>query len=276
MKPALALKTAGLAAVSAAVEGALALLPSRIRAIVADRAPMVRAMDYAGARILLHVDSELEYRVRLRSASKEPETVRWIERHFRDGDVFYDIGANVGAYSLIAAKRFPNLRGVAFEPSALNFGQLVRNIAVNGCGEQITPLAIALGDATRMETFNYQNLTRGGALHTIGEAVAENGRPFTPALRQQVRIESLDDVVRTYGLPAPSHLKLDVDGAEPLILEGARHTLQGPALRTVLVETSVQARPAITAALQAAGFSVAAEHAQPHGYLDLLFSRSAP
>ncbi|HXG54552.1 MAG TPA: FkbM family methyltransferase [Vicinamibacterales bacterium] len=269
------IKSVALAAVSACVEGALEMLPGRIRAIVADRAPMVRPLDYRRHRILLHVDSELEYRVRLRSAGKEPETVRWIEQHFRAGDVFYDIGANVGAYSLIAATCVPNLRVCAFEPSALNFGQLVRNVALNGCGDRIMPLALALGDATRMEVFHYQNLTRGGALHTIGDPLTEQGRAFVPALSQKVRIESLDDVVRQYDLPPPSHIKIDVDGAEPRILTGAAATLMAPTLRTVLLETTDQGGPpaGITAALRPAGLKLIATHQQPGGYANFLFAR---
>lgn len=269
-------KTIGLAAVTAAVERTLQILPGRIRAIVADRAPMVRALDYRPHRVLLHVDSELEYRVRLRSASKEPETVQWIEQHFRDGDVFYDIGANVGAYSLIAACRFPGLRVYAFEPSALNVGQLVRNVALNGCGDRVMPLAIALGDSTRMETFNYQNLDRGGALHTIGEPVTEHGRRFVPALRQSVRIESLDDVVRWYELPPPSHIKVDVDGAEARILQGAARTLTAPTLRSLLLETSTdaQVRQNLINTLAPAGLILTATHAQPGGYANFLFTRN--
>ena len=270
------LKTIGLAAVSGAVERGLRLMPGRVRAIVADRAPMIRAIDYRPRRVLLHVDSELEYRVRLRSASKEPETVQWIEQHFRDGDVFYDIGANVGAYSLIAASCFPALRAYAFEPSALNIGQLVRNIALNGVGDRVTPLAIALGDCTRMETFNYQNLDRGGALHTIGEPVTEHGRRFVPALKQRVRIESLDEVVRLYELAPPSHIKVDVDGAEQRILAGAAATLAGPSLRSVLLETSTAAdvREALIATMRPAGLELTGTHAQPGGYANFLFTRT--
>lgn len=268
-------KRIGLASVTGLVEGGLRVLPSRIRAIVADRAPWVSALDYRPHRILLHVDSELEYRVRCRSASKEPETVQWIEQYFRDGEVFYDIGANVGAYSLIAAKSFPRLSVYAFEPSALNFGQLVRNVALNGCGETVLPLAIALGEKTRMETFNYQNLSRGGALHTIGEPVTEKGRRFVPALRQKIRIASLDDVVREYELPQPSHIKIDVDGAEGRILEGARATLAAPSLRTLLLEASADggAPEAVADALRPFAFRLAATHPQPGGYANLLFVR---
>ena len=93
----------------------------------------VGELDYARHRIELLVSSP-EIRVRLRSVEKEPFTVEWIERSIKPGDVFYDIGANVGAYSLIAAKVTGNgARIFAFEPSAATFHDLSRNILHNGC-----------------------------------------------------------------------------------------------------------------------------------------------
>src|SRR5579872_3231912 len=72
-----------------------------------ERLPPAHALDYAASRIRLLVSSS-EIGVRLRSVEKEPFTVEWIEQSLRPGEVFYDIGANVGAYSLIAARATAN------------------------------------------------------------------------------------------------------------------------------------------------------------------------
>src|SRR5207248_1639628 len=75
-----------------------------------------------------------------------PFTVEWIESSIRPGDVFYDIGANVGAYSLIAAKATANgARVFAFEPSARSFHDLSSNVLLNGCAESVVALPLALG-----------------------------------------------------------------------------------------------------------------------------------
>src|SRR5262249_39850053 len=101
-------------------------------------------MDYARHPIQLLLSST-EMGVRLVSAEKEPFTVEWIEQSIKPGDVFYDIGANVGAYSLIAAKNTRNrARVFAFEPSPASYVDLSRNVALNGCEESVTPLPFAL------------------------------------------------------------------------------------------------------------------------------------
>ena len=105
-------------------------------------------MDYEGAEILLR-RSAPKIELRLRSVAKEPWTVKWIET-FLPGDVFYDVGANVGAYSLLAAKANDGaVPVVAFEPSAPTYHDLCVNIALNGCDEIVTPLPIRSGRRPR-------------------------------------------------------------------------------------------------------------------------------
>ena len=60
-------------------------------------------MDYKTEDIFIHVDSLREYASRINSAKGEPGTINWIEKNIKQGEVLFDIGANVGAYSLIAA-----------------------------------------------------------------------------------------------------------------------------------------------------------------------------
>lgn len=82
-------------------------------------------------------------------------------------------------------------------------------MALSQFGETVTPLPIALAEATAPQVFNYQNVTRGGALHTLGSATDEAGRSFVPALRQHLLAYSLDDLVEHYQLRLPSHIKID-------------------------------------------------------------------
>ena len=79
-----------------------------------------------------------------RMANKEPGTVNWIETGVRDGDVFYDIGANIGIYSLLAAARIGAGKVYSFEPDVSSFAGLLQVITLNGiaptfcCGRRIT------------------------------------------------------------------------------------------------------------------------------------------
>src|SRR5947199_3985553 len=101
-------RSGGLRGRVSAVRPKLAHLVRRARRTLARREfPVVPAhlgrIDYDGAEIVIGVTSRAEIMSRLTPVAKEPWTVRWLEQGIRDGDVFYDIGANVGTYSLIAA-----------------------------------------------------------------------------------------------------------------------------------------------------------------------------
>lgn len=93
-----------------------------------------------------------------------------------------------------------------------------------------------MSDKTVLDIFNYQNLTPGGALHALGEAVNHQGKDFDPVFRQPVLSYRLDDFIKCFGLPVLNHIKIDVDGIQFSILQGVEKTLSDPALRSILVE----------------------------------------
>jgi FkbM family methyltransferase len=196
-----------------------------------------RRMDYEPHDIYLHVDSLTEFETRLYSCAKEPDTVEWIETFMKPGDTFYDVGANVGAYSLIAAKAFKGaVKVFAFEPAFLNFTQLCRNVFLNQCQDIIIPLCVALSDKTSLDSFNYHDLIPGGSLHTLGEAIDYKGDRFEPVLKQPIVGFTTDDFISQFGVPVPTHIKIDVDGIEFSVLKGADRTLSNPSLRSIVVE----------------------------------------
>ena len=95
--------------------------------------------------------------------SKEPDTVEWIDC-FKSDEVFWDVGANVGIFSLYAARR-RGVRVLAFEPSADNYMVLCRNVEMNVLGEYITPYCIAIAGKTELGVLNLASLEMGGALN---------------------------------------------------------------------------------------------------------------
>src|SRR3972149_2168806 len=211
--------------------------PDKILLIVKSKIMIIRKMDYKRNDILLNIDSDIENNVRLHSCKKEPETVEWIHTFFKENEVFYDIGANVGAYSLVASK-FLNgkIKIYAFEPSFITFAQLCKNIYINNCHESIAPLQIALSDKTNIDIFNYNNLTPGGALHTLGDPIDYRGDVFAPIFKQSALAYRIDDIIKQFHLPIPNHIKIDVDGIEFKILEGAEETLQNQLVRSLILE----------------------------------------
>jgi FkbM family methyltransferase len=170
-------------------------------------------------------------------STKEPDTLAWIDSFFRLGDVIYDIGANIGQYSLYAAKR---LRGdcqvLAFEPEALNYAKLNRNIVLNGLVGTIVPYCLAVTERTELDRFFVKTFAPGAALHALHRPVTQGEEPFPPQNQQGMMGVSLDDLTGRFGLPFPNHIKIDVDGIEDRIIRGAAGTLDGPGLRSVLVE----------------------------------------
>jgi FkbM family methyltransferase len=233
----------------------LLLLPSRTLARIKHTlSPTVR-LDYAKDNIKLQADSLIDLN-RARACEKEPETVRWIEECIQAGDVVYDVGANVGAYSLITSKFFRGMVKVyAFEPSFSTYNQLCRNIILNHCEDSVHPFLLALTASTGMVEFDYRSLEAGDAEHAL--SVQLTG--MIPAYRQQLLAYSLDDLVVEFGFPHPTHIKLDVDGSELAILRGAAKILQSDSLKSILVEVRKDEGQAdqVEYILRSAGFVLA-------------------
>jgi FkbM family methyltransferase len=168
-------------------------------------------------------------------STKEPDTLDWIDRHGGDG-VLFDIGANVGLYSIYYAKT--QLGNVyAFEPSVFNLGLLVKNINANRAEDKIRIVTNPLTAQNEFADFNLQVTDEGGALSAFGVEHGQDGKPLQKVLSYQTCGFSLDYLMEQGILSEyPSLIKADVDGIEHLILRGARKTLTHPLCRTILIE----------------------------------------
>ncbi len=214
-------------------------VPSRILLKLHDWTSLVRRLDYPRHPLYIRVSSPAEIG-RTDAVHKEPWTVEWLESRLRPGDVLFDIGANVGAYSLIAAKLSAGqARVFAFEPGFPTFASLCWNIAYNGCQETVVPLQIGLHSGKGLTTFHYSSLAAGAALHTLGDQTAAT--VGTSVYQQPVLTYGLDELCEDFGVPCPNLIKLDVDGTELEIVQGATRALANPGLRSVLIELSEDA-----------------------------------
>ena len=168
--------------------------------------------------------------------TKEPETVKWISGFQRD-DVFVDIGANMGLYSLFA-QVFSGARVFAFEPESQNYALLNTNIRLNGLSQSVVAWCCALTDGRCVDRLYMTNLDTAGSGHEFGAEVDTNLKPIKAAFTQGSLGYSLDDLVSINALPVPNHIKIDVDGIEHLVVRGARDTLSRPEVESVLIEIS--------------------------------------
>jgi FkbM family methyltransferase len=170
-------------------------------------------------------------------ASKEPDTIAWIDAFVKPGEVLYDVGANIGQYSLYAARRLEgDLRVFAFEPEALNYARLNQNIVLNGLSDSVTAYCLAVADRTALDYFYVKAFAPGASLHCWGRSVTQGEVEFPPKNRQGTMGVSLDELTGRFGLPFPDHIKVDVDGIEEQIVIGAAGTLRDPRLKSVLIE----------------------------------------
>ena len=204
---------------------------------LADELHEVQRLDYPDGNIVLHSDSIVERDLRSISCRKEPMTVEWMKRELRPGDVLYDIGANVGAYSLIASHILGGQGTVyAFEPSFLNYNQLCRNIVLNKFQDCITPFQIPLCKEKHLDHFHYQNMQTGGSLHSFSRNIDYKADAFEPVISLGMLGLSLNDFAEISGVRSPNLLKIDVDGLELDILSGASSILEKTQLRSILIE----------------------------------------
>jgi FkbM family methyltransferase len=168
--------------------------------------------------------------------TKEPETIAWIDT-FTESDVFWDIGANIGIYSLYAALK--KVKVVSFEPSPSNYYLLSRNIEINKMDNDISALCIAFNDDTKLDSFYMSDTNLGSALNNFGAALDWQGKPFSnkeTTIKQAMLGYSIDDFVAQFNPLFPSHIKIDVDGNEDIIIKGASKTLADTRLKSLLVE----------------------------------------
>ena len=157
-------------------------------------------------------------------------SVYWPRHGFGAGDVFYDIGANIGAYTLYAAKA-RSVPVVAFEPNPVSYRVLVHNLHLNAVTDRVLPLCLAAGADIEATVLSLNGIEAGSVGHTIAA-----GGPNGNGIGLQVLAFRLDDLAAIEGIPAPTHVKIDVDGIEAAILEGAKSLLSGPGVRSVLIE----------------------------------------
>ena len=160
------------------------------------------------------------------------------------GDVFFDVGSNIGLYAIYAAKINPQCLVYAFEPEAQNFSRLCRNIVLNSA-DNIIPCCFPLSDREAFDYFYVGDPEPGSALHSFGEVSAFRDT-LRPILKQGGLSTTLDALVGKYGLPQPALLKIDVDGIEEKILKGSETVLKSQHLRTVLFELNLTPKGGFT------------------------------
>jgi FkbM family methyltransferase len=143
---------------------------------------------------------------------------RAIVQHVHDGAVAYDVGANVGYFTMILARRAgPTGSVVAFEPDARNVAALRANVSENRLfnARVVESAVVEQSMPVTLATYSYVSVS-----HVVDGEIGRGARLLP------VNGISLDDFVYRAGNPAPSFVKIDVEGAEGKVIRGMRRILR--------------------------------------------------
>lgn len=140
----------------------------------------------------------------------------------RAGDTFVDVGANIGAYSILAAS-LDGVRCIAFEPASQTFPLLLENVELNNFGRVIEAKKMAVGaeNGEVLLTSSLDSVNHVAGASDDGEA------------RESVPLTTIDS---TLGARKATVIKIDVEGYELPVLEGATETLASKDCRAVIIE----------------------------------------
>ena len=211
------------------------------RLLQAAAEPMVQIWYQVEPHIKMRLDpTDLVASMILESGEYEPVSVGMVSEHLGAGATFIDVGADIGYYSLKAAPLVgPTGHVIAVEPNPEALGRLQVNLAASGAGVvAVAPVACSDTEGT-LQLYVAPDANAGET--SLSKANASQVGAVTRTY--QVRARPLDDIVRESGVTRVDAIKVDVEGAEYLVLKGAEQTLDRfhPMLLIEMVEEQLRA-----------------------------------
>lgn len=214
------------------------------------------------AGLIFECEDDIEVMRAQTLLTKEPGTIAWLEKWLTAGDVFWDVGANVGCYSLFAAKR--SLSVCSFEPHMATARSLLRNVRANGLELSVTVITSPLGEEDGWRQFFYARTEPGSSGSQLGPAIDEHGQPFTPVGCETKWATRGDSFAQATG-HWPDTVKIDVDGLELAVLSGMSLILRYRPPRSIQVEIHKQTDEEIFSLLVKAGYHLDHRHHTARG-----------
>ena len=150
----------------------------------------------------------------------EAEDMMFVLDLLKPGDLFVDVGANIGSYTILASG-VSKARTLAFEPVPATYHRMMRNVLVNDLANSVEVVNAAVGSKAGVV-----KMTTG--LDTMNRVVSDSNLPCV-----DVPVVTLDEQLAGR---VPVCIKIDVEGFETEVLAGAKQTLDSPALQALLVE----------------------------------------
>jgi len=211
--------------------------------------------------IIFGVDNYRDFQRAITIKFKEEGTFKFITKNVKPNDVFLDVGANIGVYSILAAAKL-GLAGkvVSIEPHSINFSSLLKNIALNNKSATIYPLNIALTSKRSFQPFNYYQLDSGSTGSQLGKSGYDNFH-FREKVTEIKFATSIDELVDTDIIPVPTLIKIDVDGLEYQIVQGMVSLLKSEKRpRLVQIEINLEYKNEIIGLMSECGYKLREKH----------------
>ena len=170
--------------------------------------------------------------------TKEPETLEWINNFEKKENLtFWDIGANIGLYSIYNSLKNPKSTTIAFEPSSSNLRVLTRNISINNLEKNIKVVSMPLTNKKNIfQEMKEGQFIEGGAMNSFGEKFDFEGKEFQTTMKYNLLGTTMNYFIENSILEIPDYIKIDVDGIEHLILEGGDKFLTHQKVKSLSIE----------------------------------------
>jgi len=225
-----------------------------------------------GIAAQFHADTP--YELRMVEGWSEESIFKHLIAFLRRGDTVYDIGANLGLYTVFLARAVgPEGRVVAVEPDSEAYSKLDRNVRLNGL-TNVKLFRKALGEErAQLKLYKGTDITDS----TLADVIRANGDRY-----EVVEVLGGDALRGTEELPTPRVVKIDVEGYEYAVLQGLRHTLAEKACELVCCEVHTNLLPPrirpeqIVSFLRSLGFTAVESDASPGYPLFHLIASKAP
>ena len=165
---------------------------------------------------------------------KEPITLEWLSTLSKD-KILLDIGANVGMYSIIAAKVY-GAKVYSFEPEPINYSILTKNILLNSLSERINSYPAGISNLDGFSEFYVQDTRVGGSNNTMNNPINFKLEQMNYQYKVTCISYKLDTLIENGLIETPTHIKIDVDGIEHIIVQNGTKVLESDKLETLIIE----------------------------------------
>tara|TARA_B100001175_G_C19453428_1_gene612521 strand:+ start:397 stop:1254 length:858 start_codon:yes stop_codon:yes gene_type:complete len=162
----------------------------------------------------------------------EFQTVAWIKRFDKNSN-FVDIGANIGIFSLLAAKRNHNV--ISIEPESLSFTMLNLNIYDNKLNNNMTAYPLSIDQFNKVSQLNIYKMGWGRSMHSFHTDIIIDNKKKEPQFLQGsigIRLDDFLDQIKF----TPDYIKIDIDGNELRLIKGSPNFLKSKKIKSILIE----------------------------------------